>query len=108
MLQKIEGFLAMLNVTGGNFSPQPRKVPFAVTSVDGDKYLLYYSSINLSGKLLSGKTRVTKFQRKLSMDELRYVKRRMRIPIKGCIQLVLHYKTFKIVELRTSFSPSCL
>ncbi|CAL5204493.1 unnamed protein product [Lathyrus oleraceus] len=87
--QKIEGFLAMLNVTGGNFSPQSRKIPFAVTSVDGDKYLLYYSSINLSGKLLSSKSRVTKCQRTLSMDESRYEKRRIRIPIKGRIQLVL-------------------
>ncbi|PNX97550.1 hypothetical protein L195_g020781 [Trifolium pratense] len=30
--KKIEGFLAMLNVTGGNFSPQSRKIPFAVLS----------------------------------------------------------------------------
>lgn len=90
ILQKIEGFLAMLNVTGGNFSPQSRKIPFAVTSVDGDKYLLYYSSINLSGKLLSSKSRVTKCQRTLSMDESRYEKRRIRIPIKGRIQLVLY------------------
>ncbi|RZC17423.1 Protein FAM214B isoform G [Glycine soja] len=87
--QKIEGFLALLNVTGGNFSPQSQKIPFAVTSVDGDKYLLYYSSINLSGKLLSGKSRVAKFQRTLSMDESRSEKPRIRIPMKGRIQLVL-------------------
>ncbi|TKY73695.1 FAM214B protein [Spatholobus suberectus] len=87
--QKIEGFLAMLNVTGGNFSPQSQKIPFAVTSVDGDKYLLYYSSINLSGKLLSSKSRVAKFQRTLSMDESRYEKTRLCIPMKGRIQLVL-------------------
>ncbi|XP_027338662.1 uncharacterized protein LOC113852552 isoform X2 [Abrus precatorius] len=87
--QKIEGFLAVLNVTGGNFSPQSQKIPFAVTSVDGDKYLLYYSSINLSGKLLSSKSRVTKFQRTLSMDESRSEKSRIRIPMKGRIQLVL-------------------
>ncbi|MED6211859.1 hypothetical protein PIB30_077625 [Stylosanthes scabra] len=88
--QKIEGFLAVLNVTGGNFSPRSQKLPFAVTSVDGDKYLLYYSSINLSGKLLSCKSRVTKFQRTLSMDESRSKKSsRIRIPIKGRIQLLL-------------------
>ncbi|RDY04674.1 Protein FAM214B, partial [Mucuna pruriens] len=87
--QKIEGFLAMLNVTGGNFSPQSQKIPFTVTSVDGDKYLLYYSSINLSGKLLSSKSRVAKFQRTLSMDETRSEKSRLRIPMKGRIQLVL-------------------
>ncbi|KAJ1417865.1 hypothetical protein SESBI_16330 [Sesbania bispinosa] len=87
--QKIEGFLAVLNVTGGNFSPQSQKIPFAVTSVDGDKYLLYYSSINLPGKLLSSNSRVAKFQRTLSMDESRSEKSRIRIPIKGRIQLVL-------------------
>ncbi|KAL1347197.1 hypothetical protein HN51_020689 [Arachis hypogaea] len=88
--QKIEGFLAVLNVTGGNFSPQSQKLPFAVTSVDGDKYLLYYSSINLSGNLLSCKSRVTKFQRTLSMDESRSEKSsRIRIPIKGRIQILL-------------------
>ncbi|XP_014490486.1 uncharacterized protein LOC106753204 isoform X2 [Vigna radiata var. radiata] len=85
--QKIEGFLAMLNVTGGNFSPQSQKIPFAVTSVDGDKYLLYYSSINLLGKLLSSKARVAKFQRTLSMGESRSEKPRLRIPMKGRIQL---------------------
>ncbi|XP_047150685.1 protein FAM214A-like isoform X3 [Vigna umbellata] len=79
----------MLNVTGGNFSPQSQKIPFAVTSVDGDKYLLYYSSINLLGKLLSSKARVAKFQRTLSMAESRSEKPRLRIPMKGRIQLVL-------------------
>ncbi|KAM7466831.1 hypothetical protein LguiB_014393 [Lonicera macranthoides] len=34
---KIDGFLVVLNITGGNFSPHPQKLPFAVTSVDGDK-----------------------------------------------------------------------
>jgi len=87
----------MLNVTGGNFSPQSQKIPFAVTSVDGDKYLLYYSSINLLGKLLSSKARVAKFQRTLSMDESRSEKPRIRIPMKGRIQLVIHYKTFVVV-----------
>ncbi|CAL0305197.1 unnamed protein product [Lupinus luteus] len=87
--QKLDGFLAVLNVSGDSFSPQSQKIPFSVTSVDGDKYLLYYSSINLSGKLLSSKSRVTKFQRTLSMDESRSEKSRIRVPIKGRIQLVL-------------------
>ncbi|KAK7282102.1 hypothetical protein RIF29_10642 [Crotalaria pallida] len=87
--QKLDGFLAVLNVSGGSFSPKSQKIPFAVNSVDGDKYLLYYSSINLSGKLLSSKSRVTKFQRTLSMDESRSEKSRIRIPVKGRIQLVL-------------------
>ncbi|KAF7834056.1 Protein FAM214B isoform A [Senna tora] len=87
--QRIDGFLAVLNVTGGNFSPQSQKIPFAVTIVDGDKYMLYYSSINLSGKLISSKSRVTKVQRTLRMEESRSEKSRMRIPMKGRIQLVL-------------------
>ncbi|OIW19925.1 hypothetical protein TanjilG_30839 [Lupinus angustifolius] len=87
--QKLDGFLAVLNVSGDSFSPQSQRIPFSVTSVDGDKYLLYYSSINLSGKLLSSKSRVTKFQRTLSMDESRSEKSRIRVPIKGRIQLVL-------------------
>ncbi|KAF1893644.1 hypothetical protein Lal_00002149 [Lupinus albus] len=85
--QKFDGFLAVLNVSGESFSHQSQKIPFSVTSVDGDKYLLYYSSINLSGKLLSSKSRVTKFQRTLSMDESRSEKSRIRVPIKGRIQL---------------------
>ncbi|XP_029130180.1 uncharacterized protein LOC114916839 [Cajanus cajan] len=89
--QKIEGFLAMLNVTGGNFSPQSQKIPFVVTSVDGYKYLLYYSSISLSGSLLSSKSRVAKLQRTLNVEESRFKKTtRIRIPMKGNIQLVLN------------------
>ncbi|XP_054822513.1 uncharacterized protein LOC129320879 [Prosopis cineraria] len=87
--QRIDGFLAVLNLTGGNFSPQSQKIPFAVTSVDGDKYLLYYSSINISGKLMSSNYRVSKVQRTLKMDESRAEKSRIRIPMKGRIQLVL-------------------
>lgn len=90
-LQRIDGFLAVLNVTGGNFSPQSQKLPFAVTSVDGDKYLLYYSSINVSGKLTSSNSRVSKVQRTLKMDASRTEKNRIRIPMKGRIQLVLHH-----------------
>lgn len=47
-IQRIDGFLAVLNVTGGDFSPQSQKLPFSVISVDGDNYLLYYSSIDLA------------------------------------------------------------
>ncbi|GFZ17336.1 hypothetical protein Acr_26g0006060 [Actinidia rufa] len=87
--QKIEGFLAVLNITGGNFSPHPQKLPFAVTSVDGDNYLLYYSSIDLAGNLPSNKHRGPKMKRNLSIDHSRAEKSRLRIPMKGCIQLVL-------------------
>ncbi|XP_057988598.1 uncharacterized protein LOC110671857 isoform X2 [Hevea brasiliensis] len=88
--QRIDGFLAVLNVTGGNFSPQSRKLPFAVTSVDGDNYLLYYSSIDLAaGNLPSKKCSGTKMRRSLSINDSQAEQSRMRIPVKGRIQLVL-------------------
>ncbi|KAJ8752639.1 hypothetical protein K2173_005528 [Erythroxylum novogranatense] len=87
--QRIDGFLAVLNVTGGNFSPQSQKLPFTVTSVDGDNYLLYYSSIDLAGHLHSNKANASKMRRSLSIDDSRAEKSRIRIPMKGRIQLVL-------------------
>lgn len=87
--QRIDGFLAVLNVTGGNFSPQAQKLPFGVTSVDGDNYLLYYSSIDLAGFSSSNKSRGPKMKRSLSIDDSRAEQSRLRIPMKGRIQLVL-------------------
>ncbi|KAK9117639.1 hypothetical protein Sjap_016586 [Stephania japonica] len=83
--QTIDGFLAVLKVTGGSFSPPSQKLPFAVTSVDGDSYLLYYASIDLEGN----KCKSQKLKRSLSNDDSPNVKSRLRIPMKGCIQLVL-------------------
>ncbi|KAI7752323.1 hypothetical protein M8C21_014810, partial [Ambrosia artemisiifolia] len=87
--QKIDGFLAVLNVTGGSFSPHPQKLPFAVTSVDGDNFLLYYSSIDLAGQLSPDKHKSPKMKRSLSIDEPQVEKCRLRVPMKGRIQLVL-------------------
>lgn len=86
----------MLNVTGGNFSPPCRKLPFAVKSVDGDNYLLYYASIDLAGSLASNKARGPKLTRSLSNDDSRANRSRLRIPMKGRIQLVLGFLAFKI------------
>ncbi|KAL6508144.1 hypothetical protein OROHE_021686 [Orobanche hederae] len=88
--QKIDGFLAVLSITGGNFSPKSQKLPFAVTSVDGDSYLLYYASINLAGNSRSSKCRVEN-QRNIhdSGDTVSHEKNRLHIPVKGRIQLVL-------------------
>ncbi|KAK3017997.1 hypothetical protein RJ639_004373 [Escallonia herrerae] len=83
--QKIDGFLAVLNVTGGSFSPHPQKLPFAVTSVDGDNCLLYYSSIHLAEHMSFNGCKGPKMKRSESQAE----KSRMRIPMKGRIQLVL-------------------
>ncbi|KAJ4850149.1 hypothetical protein Tsubulata_000631 [Turnera subulata] len=86
--QRINGFLAVLNVTGGNFSPQSQKLPFTVNSVDGDNFLLYYSSIDLSRNSSSNKCGDPKLRRSLSNDGSR-AESRIRIPMKGRIQLVL-------------------
>ncbi|KAF5192033.1 Meiosis chromosome segregation family protein [Thalictrum thalictroides] len=85
--QQIDGFLAVLNVTGGSFSPPSQKLPFSVTSVDGESCLLYYASLDLSGNSLLNKCKVLK--RSLSNEDSLAAKSRLRIPMKGCIQLVL-------------------
>ncbi|XP_022736374.1 uncharacterized protein LOC111289522 isoform X2 [Durio zibethinus] len=87
--QRIDGFLAVLSITGGNFSPQSQKLPFAVTSVDGDNYLLYYSSIDLARQASTNKSRGLKMKRSLSIDDSQAEKSRLRVPMKGRIQLVL-------------------
>ncbi|KAG6659018.1 uncharacterized protein LOC122302239 isoform X1 [Carya illinoinensis] len=89
LCQRIDGFLAVLSITGGNFSPQSRKLPFSVTSVDGDCYLLYYASIDLTGNSSLNKCRGQKLKQRLNNDDSQTVKRRLRIPMKGRIQLVL-------------------
>ncbi|XP_044493235.1 uncharacterized protein LOC123216744 isoform X2 [Mangifera indica] len=87
--QRIDGFLAFLNVTGGNFSVKSQKLPFSVNSIDGDNYLLYYSSIQLGGHSLTNNSIGPKMRRSLSIDDPQADKSRLRIPMKGCIQLVL-------------------
>ncbi|KAL2935583.1 hypothetical protein RDABS01_018701 [Bienertia sinuspersici] len=85
----IDGFLAVLSITGGSFSPKAKKLPFTVTSVDGDNYLLYYSSIDLAGHLPSGKPGNAKMKRSLSLNDSPSEHSRLRIPMKGRIQLVV-------------------
>lgn len=87
-MQKIGGFLAILNVTGGSFSPHPQKLPFAVTSVDGDNCLLYYSSVNLAGNSPAKKVKGSKMKRSYSSSDSQADKSRLRVPMKGRIQLV--------------------
>ncbi|XP_057482288.1 uncharacterized protein LOC130769117 [Actinidia eriantha] len=86
--QRIDGFLAVLSITGGSFSPKSQKLPFAVTSVDGDNYLLYYASIDL-GRTPSNVYRGQNLKRVLTDDDSQGAKNRLRIPVKGRIQLVL-------------------
>ncbi|KAJ8421983.1 hypothetical protein Cgig2_003616 [Carnegiea gigantea] len=87
--KKIDGFLAVLSLTGGSFSPKARKLPFTVTSLDGDYYLLYYSSIDLAGYLPTGKSGSLKMKRTLSADKSSAEHSLWRIPMKGRIQLVV-------------------
>ncbi|XP_054810061.1 uncharacterized protein LOC129311681 [Prosopis cineraria] len=87
--KRIDGFLAVLSITGGNFSPKSQKLPFSVTSVDEDCYLLYYASINLAGNSSPNKARGQQLKRGISNDDSQIVKSRLRIPMKGRIQLVL-------------------
>ncbi|WOG89242.1 hypothetical protein DCAR_0208479 [Daucus carota subsp. sativus] len=87
--QKIDGFLAVLNITGGSFWPHPQKLPFSVTSVDGDNCLLYYSSVDLAGNLASDKVKGPKMKKSLNSNNSQAEKSRLRVPMKGRIQLVL-------------------
>lgn len=87
--QRIDGFLAVLSITGGNFSPQSQKLPFSVTSVEGDCYLLYCASIHLAGNSALNRSGGQKLKRGLSNDGSQIVTSRLRIPVKGRIQLVL-------------------
>lgn len=86
MVQNIDGFLSVLSITGGNFSPRSQKLPFAATSVDGDNYLLYYASIHLAGNSHSNKFKAGKGS--LDSSDPHNGKSRLRIPMKGRIQLV--------------------
>lgn len=79
----------MLSITGGSFSPKSQKLPFSVTSVDGDCYLLYYASIDLAGNSSSSKFGGQFLKPGVRNDDSQLVKSRLRIPVKGRIQLVL-------------------
>ncbi|KAK1606660.1 hypothetical protein QYE76_030333 [Lolium multiflorum] len=88
--QILDGFLAVLNIVGGSFSPPTQKLPFAVTSIDEDSSLLYYSSIDLAGRSSTSTTNINSPKlRNLSNNDSRSAKSRLRIPVKGRIQLVV-------------------
>ncbi|XP_020554754.1 uncharacterized protein LOC105177466 isoform X2 [Sesamum indicum] len=93
--QKIDGFLAVVSITGGNFSPKAQKLPFAVNSVDGESYLLYYASIDLAGNSRSSKYRGGNLKKIFDNNDPQNGKNRLRIPMKGRIQLTfLRQKVF--------------
>ena len=88
-MQRIDGFLAVLSVSGGSFSPPSRKLPFSVTCVDGDNSSLYYASVDLAGNLPQTKSRGSRAKKNASYEDSQAAKSRFRIPVKGRIQLVL-------------------
>ncbi|CAN7016986.1 unnamed protein product [Brassica oleracea var. botrytis] len=86
---QIDGFLAILSIAGGNISPKAQKLPFSVTSVGDDCFLLYYASINLSGGSSSNQLWAQKLKESQNRSESQTTNSRLRIPMKGRIQLVL-------------------
>ncbi|CAA6664005.1 unnamed protein product [Spirodela intermedia] len=81
------GFHACFKSHWGNFSPPSQKLPFSVTSVDGDSCLLYCASIDLEEKSPSDKCKGPQMTRSLSFEDSHTSRARMRIPVRGCIQL---------------------
>lgn len=75
----------MLSITGGNFSPKSQKLPFSVTSVDGDCYLLYYASIDLAGNSSSNKFRGQLLKLGLGKDDSQIANSCLCLLIKGRI-----------------------
>ncbi|KAG6547828.1 hypothetical protein Mapa_010645 [Marchantia paleacea] len=85
--QRLDGFLALLTVSGGSWSPPMKRLPFSVTCVDGDSSLLYYAaSIDLAGSVVGIKPKLI---RNRVCDSSRGSKSRFRIPVRGRVQLVL-------------------
>ncbi|BBN11553.1 hypothetical protein MPTK1_5g12880 [Marchantia polymorpha subsp. ruderalis] len=85
--QRLDGFLALLTVSGGSWSPPMKRLPFSVTCVDGDSSLMYYAaSIDLAGSVVGNKSKLI---RNRVCDSSRGSKSRFRIPVRGRVQLVL-------------------
>ncbi|KAJ7566893.1 hypothetical protein O6H91_02G123500 [Diphasiastrum complanatum] len=87
--QSLDGFQALLSVSGGSWSPPVRKLPFSVTCVDGDNIQLYYASIDIAGDISCIKTKSNKHRSARYNEESQGIKRRYRIPVQGRVQLVL-------------------
>ncbi|VYS58735.1 unnamed protein product [Arabidopsis thaliana] len=87
--QKIDGFLAVLSIAGGNISPKSQKLPFSVTSAGDDCLLLYYASIDLAGGSKLNKFWGQKVKTSQMNSDAQSSKSQLRIPMKGRIQLVL-------------------
>ena len=93
----IDGFLAILSIAGGNISPKAQKLPFSVTSVGDDCFLLCYASIDLSGGSSSNKLWAQKLEKNQNSSDSQTTSSRLRIPMKGRIQLVPSCLCFLLV-----------
>ncbi|KAF8083670.1 hypothetical protein N665_0759s0021, partial [Sinapis alba] len=87
--QKIDGFLEVLSIAGGNISPKSQKLPFSVTSAGDDCLLLYYASTDLAGGSKSNKFWSQRLNTSPISFDSQSSKNQLRIPMKGRIQLVL-------------------
>lgn len=74
--QKLDGFLALLSVTGGSWPAPVKKLPFSVMCVNGDSSLPYFASIDLVGSSSEAKSNKSPS------------KARFKVPVKGRVQLV--------------------
>lgn len=98
-LQKIDGFLAILSIAGGNISPKSQKLPFSVTSAGDDCLLLYYASIDLAGGSKLNKFWGQKVKTSQMNSDAQSSKSQLRIPMKGRIQLVSPFSLFFLFYL---------
>ncbi|EFJ28764.1 hypothetical protein SELMODRAFT_441217 [Selaginella moellendorffii] len=83
--QKLDGFLALLSVSGGSWSPQMRKLPFSVSCIDGDSCLLYYASIDI----IHSKAKAQQANTCIKEETRAWKGSRFRVPIRGRVQLVV-------------------
>jgi hypothetical protein len=86
LMQKLDGFLSLLSITGGSWSPPLLKLPFSVTCFDG---LLYYASINLTGNSANKRGKANESTKDDLSNDASVCKNRFRIPVCGRVQLVI-------------------
>jgi hypothetical protein len=67
--------------------------------MDGNNYLLYYASIDLAGNVQANKYSDQNMRRSLSIDDSRSERSRLRIPMKGRMQLVTYPSFFQVCML---------
>ncbi|KAH7427188.1 hypothetical protein KP509_10G033600 [Ceratopteris richardii] len=87
--QKLDGFLALLSITGGPWCLPVQKLPFSVTCVGEESSLLYYASIEFPETSRKNKAGSEKRRKNALAEDDSLRKNRLRIPVSGRVQLVL-------------------